>query len=168
MFIGRTDVEAEIPILWSPNSKSWLIWKDPDAGKDWGQEEKGIINDCWMTSLTQWTWVWEDSGHWWWTGRPGMLRFMGSQRVRHDWVTKLNWTELNMRYKTAWKYLVCLWVPAISGWVSVASLTHDHPESWGIQPIPHLFTRYNIFMEKRWFEFLPLKSQQPRRSECTP
>ena len=93
MFIGRTDVEAEIPILWSPNSKSWLIWKDPDAGKDWGQEEKGITNDGWMTSLTQWTWVWEDSGHWWWTGRPGVLRFMVSQRVGHDWATELNWTE---------------------------------------------------------------------------
>ena len=41
VFIGRTDVEAEIPILWPPDVKSWLIWKDPDAGKDWGQEEKG-------------------------------------------------------------------------------------------------------------------------------
>ena len=50
--------------------------------------------DGWMASLTQWTWVWVDSGSWWWTGRPGVLRFMGSQRVRHDWVTKLDWTEL--------------------------------------------------------------------------
>ena len=46
-----------------------------------------------MASPTQWTWVWVDSGSWWWTGRPGVLRFMGSQRVRHDWVTKLNWSE---------------------------------------------------------------------------
>ena len=45
VFIGRTDVEAETPILWPPDAKSWLIWKDPDAGKDWGQEEKGIIED---------------------------------------------------------------------------------------------------------------------------
>ena len=44
-----------------------------------------------MASLTQLTWVWMDSGSWWWTGRPGMLRFMGSQRVRHNWVTELNW-----------------------------------------------------------------------------
>ena len=49
--------------------------------------------DGWMASLTQWTWVWVDSGSWWWTGRPGVLRFMGSQRVGHDWVTELNWTE---------------------------------------------------------------------------
>ena len=46
-----------------------------------------------MASLTRWTWVWVNSGRWWWTGRPGMLRFMGSQRVGHDWATELNWTE---------------------------------------------------------------------------
>ena len=45
VFIGRTDAEAETPILWPPNTKSWLIWKDPDAGKDWGQEEKGSTED---------------------------------------------------------------------------------------------------------------------------
>ena len=45
VFIGRTDVEAETPILWPPDAKSWLIWKDPDAGKDWGQEEKGTAED---------------------------------------------------------------------------------------------------------------------------
>ena len=45
MFIGRTDVEAETPILWPPDVKNWLIWKDPDAGQDWGQEEKGTTED---------------------------------------------------------------------------------------------------------------------------
>ena len=45
MFIGRTDVEAETPILWPPDAKSWLIWKDTDAGKDWGREEKGMTED---------------------------------------------------------------------------------------------------------------------------
>ena len=45
MFIGRADVEAEAPILWPPDVKSWLIWKDSDAGKGWGQEEKGMTND---------------------------------------------------------------------------------------------------------------------------
>ena len=47
--------------------------------------------DGWMASPTRWTWVWVDSGSWWWTGRPGMLRFMGSQRVGHNWATELNW-----------------------------------------------------------------------------
>ena len=99
VFIGRTDVEAETPIFWLPDAKSWLIWKDPDVGKDWRQEEKGTTwdeIDGWMASPTQWTWVWVNSGSWWWTGtgRPGVLRFMGSQRVRHDWATELNWTDL--------------------------------------------------------------------------
>ena len=49
--------------------------------------------DGWMASLTRWTWVWVNSGSWWWTGRPGVLQFVGSQRVRHDWVTGLNWTD---------------------------------------------------------------------------
>ena len=47
-----------------------------------------------MASLTDWTWVWVDSGSWWWTGRPGVLQFMESQRVGHDWVTELNWTRI--------------------------------------------------------------------------
>ena len=60
--------------------------------------------DGWMASPTQWTWVWVDSRSWWWTGRPGMLRFMGSQRVGHDWMTELNWTELAIYvYLIDWK-----------------------------------------------------------------
>ena len=57
--------------------------------------------DGWMASLIRWTWVWVNSGSWWWTGRPGVLQFMGLQRVGHDWVTELNWTELNL-----WQALV--------------------------------------------------------------
>ena len=92
VFIGRTDVEAETPILWPPDTKRWLLWKHPDAEKDWGQEEKGKTGwDVWMASPTQWTWVWVNSGSWWRTERPGVLRFMGSQRVGHDWATELNW-----------------------------------------------------------------------------
>ena len=83
VFIGRTDAEAETPILWAPDATSWLMWKDPDPDyRGW---------DGWMASLTQWTWVWVDSGSWWWIGRPDVLQFMGSQRVRHDWVTELKW-----------------------------------------------------------------------------
>ena len=90
VFTGRTDVEAETPILWLPDAKSWLIGKDPDAGKDWGQvggDDRGW--DGWMASPTQWTWVWVNSRSWWWTGRPGMLQSMGLQRVGHDWKTEL-------------------------------------------------------------------------------
>ena len=52
--------------------------------------------DGWMASLTRWTWIWVNSGSWWWTGRPGVLRFIGLQRVGHDWATELNWTELHI------------------------------------------------------------------------
>ena len=81
IFIGKTDAEAETPILWPLDAKHWLIWKDPDGGKDWRQE----------ASPTPWTWVWVNSGSWWWTGRPGILQAMGSQRFGHEWVTHLNW-----------------------------------------------------------------------------
>ena len=105
VFIGRTDVEAETPILRPPHVKSWLIGKDPDAGRDWGQEEKGMTRgwDGWMASPTRWTWVWVNSGSWWWTGRPGMLQFMVSQRVGHDWATELNWTEWRS-VKSVWQF----------------------------------------------------------------
>ena len=92
VFIGRTDAKAETPVLWPPHGKSWLIWKDPDAGKDWGQEKKGTTEDemAGWPLPTRWTWVWVNSGSWWWTGRPGVLRFTGSQRVGRDWI-ELNW-----------------------------------------------------------------------------
>ena len=85
VFIGKTDAEAETPILWPPDAKNWLTGKDPDAGKDGRQEENGTSGrDGWMTSLTLWTWVWASSWSWWRTGKPSVLQSMGSQRVRHD------------------------------------------------------------------------------------
>ena len=93
IFIGWTVAEAETPILWSPDAKNWLICKGLDAGKDWRWEEKGSTGwDGWVASLTQGTWVWVHSGSWQWTGRPGVLQSMGSQRVGHDWATELHWT----------------------------------------------------------------------------
>ena len=98
VFFGRNDAKAETPGLWPPQVKSWLI------GKDWCWEGLGAGGegddrgwDGWMASLTRWMRVWVNSRSWWWTGRPGVLRFMGSQRVWHDWAvdwTELTWTEL--------------------------------------------------------------------------
>ena len=92
IFIRKTDAEA--PIFWPPDAKKWLIGKDPDAREDWRQEEK------WMTEDKMVGWhhqfdgrVWASSGSWWWTGKPGVLQSMESQRVRHDWATELNWTR---------------------------------------------------------------------------
>jgi len=94
VFFGRNDAKAETPVLWPPHAKSWLIGKDSDAGRDWGQEEKGTTEDemagwhHWLNGHeSEWT-----PGVWWWTGRPGVLWFMGSQRVGHDWATEFNWT----------------------------------------------------------------------------
>ena len=91
VFIIKTNAGVETPILWPPDAKSWLIWKDPNGGKKGAGgegDDRGL--DGWMASLTQWTWVWVDSGIWWWIRRPGVLQFIGSQRVGHDWVTELN------------------------------------------------------------------------------
>ena len=62
IFIGRTDAEAEPPVSWLPNAKSWLIGKDPDDGKDWKQKEKGVAEDeLIIASPTQWTWIWANA-----------------------------------------------------------------------------------------------------------
>ena len=91
MSIGRTDAEAEAPILWPPDENSWLIEENPDTGKDWEQEEKRVTEDetvgC-HHRLTQWTWVWANSRRQWRTEKPGILQFVGSQRVRHDLETE--------------------------------------------------------------------------------
>ena len=70
-------------------SKRPWCWERLNAGEE--GDDRGWAS--WMASPTQWIWVWVNSGNWWWTGRSGMLQFMGLQKVRHDWET--NWTELN-------------------------------------------------------------------------
>ena len=76
-------------LMWRTDSleRPWC-WEGLKAGEG---DDRGW--DGLMASLTQWAWVWENSGSWWWTGRPGVLQSMGSQRVGHDWATELNWTE---------------------------------------------------------------------------
>ena len=111
--IGRTDGEAETPILWPPDVKNWLIWKDPDAGKDW-RREKGMTED----EMVGWH-HWLDSHEFEqalgfgdgqgglaekpmaphsstlaWTEEPGRLQSMGPLRIRHDWETELDWCSL--------------------------------------------------------------------------
>ena len=75
-----------------------LMGRADSLEKTWcwaGREGDNRGWDGWMASLTQCTWVWVNSGSWWWTGRPGLLQSMGSQRIRHNWAAELNWTELN-------------------------------------------------------------------------
>ena len=90
-------VSSKFPGCWPAIQTSDLVdpttacWEGLGAGGE--GDDRGW--DGWMASLTRWTWVWVNSGSWWWTGRPGVLWFMGSQRVGHDWATELNWTDLN-------------------------------------------------------------------------
>ena len=83
---------------WSEKLTHWKrpwCWERLKAGG--GGDDRGWGG--WMASLTWWTWVWASSGSWRWTGKPGMLPSMGLQRVGHDWVTELNWTELQKKGK---------------------------------------------------------------------
>ena len=96
---------------WSWNSNTLATWSEEltHLKRPWcwerlraGGEADDRGWDGWMASPTQWTWVWVNSRSWWWTGRPGVLQSMGSQRVRHDWVTELNWRHM----KRCWTLLI--------------------------------------------------------------
>ena len=86
--------------------KRLWCWEGLGAGAE--GDDRGW--DGWMASPTRWTRVWVNAGNWWWTGRPGVLQFMGSQRVGHDWPTELNWTEF---------FLIWFWHEGIAGLVKL-------------------------------------------------
>ena len=96
VFIGGIDFEAETPILWPPDVESWLIWKDPDAGKDWGQEEKGTTED----EMVGWHHQHNGHGFEWTLGvgdGQGGLACCGSWGLKEpDTTEQLNWTELRL------------------------------------------------------------------------
>ena len=106
MFIGRTDVEAKTPILWPPDMKSWLIWKDPNAGKDWGQAEKRMTDDemvgwhCWLNGYQ-------------FEQAPGVGDGQGSLACCSPWghnelnkTEQLNWTESFSYRSSFWVILL--------------------------------------------------------------
>ena len=100
IFTGRTDVEAKTPILWPPDTKHWLPEKTLMLGKTEGKRRWARQRMRWLDGIT-------DSldmslsklQSWWWTGKPGMLQSMGSQRVGHDWATQLNWATNSFTFK---------------------------------------------------------------------
>ena len=96
VFIGRTDFEAETPIFWPPDVKNWLIWKDPDAGNDWGQGEKGTTED----EMVGWHHLLNGHGL---SGLQELVMYRGAWRaavygVTNSWTWLRDWTELNWAY----------------------------------------------------------------------
>ena len=97
VFIGKTDAKAETPILWPPHVKCWLIGKDIMLGGIGGRRRRGRRRMRWLDGITDsMDMSLMNSGSWLWTGRPGVLGFMGLQRVGHDWATELNWSHVSL------------------------------------------------------------------------
>ena len=121
VFIGRTCDEAETPVLWPPDAKSWLMWKDPDAGKDWGQEEKRMTED----EMVGWHHQLDGRGFGWTPGvgdRQGGLTCCSSRGHKESYMTEqLNLTEL--RHLPAVVLLICPSMPVT--FVNFSFLTHS-------------------------------------------
>ena len=134
VFIRRTDVEAETPVLWPPDVRIWLIWKDPDVGKDWGQEEKGMTED----EMVGWHHLLDEHGFGWTPGvgdgQGGLACCDSWGRTESDTTERLNWTELNLVSITELrnvhqillsmyfrKELKILWLPY--GWLTIQIAT---------------------------------------------
>ena len=147
IFIGRTDAEAETPIVWPPDAKNWLIGKDPDAEKDWRQEEKGTTEDEMVG------WHHQLDGHEF-EQAPGVGDRQGSLaccspwgcRVRHNWVTELNW-RLFINCSASWYMtFLCLWKrcwpPSLQIWNPM------------LQPCPRAPAAILLLKARSWREFL--------------
>ena len=122
---------SALGFLWKEWCESWnsstlatsweelIHWKRPWCWEGLGAGEEGDDRGWggWMASLTRWTWVWVNSGSWWWTGRPGVLRFMGSQRVRHNWATDLIWSDWRSSQEGQWRGLSPCWHSGQTWWL---------------------------------------------------
>ena len=178
VFIGRTDVEAETPILWPPDAKSWLIGKDPDAGKDWGQEEKGTTED----EMAGWH-HWCDGREFGWT--PGVgdgqggLAYCGSWGCKElNTTERLNWTVCDMSvhkikevhvsfFPAADKHLVCI---SIEPWILIRRIISHQKrffQRWLLQcfSCQILISGSHADTPPEWWGICPL-SLNPGRNLC--
>ena len=162
IFIGRTDAEAETPILWPPDVKNWLIWKDPDAGNDWGRRRRGrqrmgcldAISDSMDLSLSKVQEVVMDRGAW-------RTSVHGSQRVRHNWVTELNRssirTEILSLFFNIWLIggvpKTCYWLTSIQ-----TSFLTSYLHTWHFQLIIVGLSNYYISQSDLWIHHSPPKN----------
>ena len=98
IFIGKTDDEAETPMLWPPDANNWLIWKGPDAGKDWRWEDEGTTKDEVVDSMDMSLSKFQELAL---DREAGVLQSMGLQRIRYDWVPEVNWTDPCLGFLTS-------------------------------------------------------------------
>ena len=122
IYTGRTDVEAETPILWPPDAKSWLIWKDPDAGKDWRRKEKGMTED----EMVGWH-DWLNGHEFEWT--LGVGDGQGGLACCSPWVTK-SWTQLSNWTKLNSNVVVTSYLLLLNFWSATPSQSDSTPTNW--------------------------------------
>ena len=130
VFIGRTDVEAETPVLWPPDLKSWLIGKDPDAGKDWGQKEKGTKEDemvGWHHRLNGHGFVWTPKAG---DVQGGLASCSSWGCKESDTTERLNWAELNWVKSSNLLYSVSQWCTKTTGLAILLPLVHLFSEGY--------------------------------------
>ena len=143
LFIGRTDAEAEAPITLVTWCEELTHWKRPwewERLKAKGEGDDRGWDGC-MASPIWWTWIWACSSNWWWTGKSGVLQSMGSQRVRHDWVTELNWTErlfiyLFIYFPSLLDHVQLFATPSTVACQAPLSMEFYRQEYWSGLPIP--------------------------------
>ena len=120
--------------------KTLTHWKRPWCWEGLGEGGEGDNRgwDGWMASPTRWTWVWMNSGNWWWTGRPGVMRFMGWQRVRHDWATELNSISEHLTMKVS---VVCSMRKGLVCFIS-CSVPRAWKNIWHVTCIQEICIKY--------------------------
>ena len=144
VFIGRTDIEAETPILWPPDVKSWLIWKDPDVGKDWGQEEKGTTEDE-MAGWHHWL-----NGHGFgWTpgvgdGQGGLARCGSWGRKELDTTERLNWNW------NSWVFFTLSYTNGKSTHLQIMKINLRHSNKYCNMYTQRAFTLNSCIMHQKW------------------
>ena len=140
MFIGRTDVEAETPILWPPDAKNWLIGKDLLLEKIEIGRRRGWQRMKWLYGITNSMDVSLGRLHELVIGRPGVLQSMELQRVGHGWATELNWTNvIKLKENQIWDWTLChdhmsIWTILAASWESQCPLCPQHPLPHPLQP----------------------------------
>ena len=119
-------------LMWRTDSLEKTLMLGKIVGKRRGDDREW---DGWMASWVRWTWVWASSGSWWWTGRPGVLQTMRSQRVVHNWATELKWPKVSGEWESL-ALIVWMQLKVVCHWAMMLSLLSDgHWWGQGLAPL---------------------------------